>query len=173
MNSEGAKRRRKKGGGQKNKKNVADQPSTPPTPGIILYPTRPGERPRCLICGVYGEVVKEFPPRGYGCGKRKRDTGNTSGEGRADTTERTCDSEETSVLESGSCSGYCGKPLYEKKIESPFGRKRELSIILPVNEEVAQPDGSIEGGAPRPGKPSKEEAPHPPEKWNYPFIRAP
>ncbi len=160
-NSEGAKRRRKKGGDKKNKKNVADQGSTPPTPCIILYPTRPGDRPRCLICGVYGEVVKKFPPRGYGCGKRKRDTENTSGEGRADTTERTRDSEETLVFESGSCCGYCGKPLYEKKIELPFGRKRELSIILPVNEGVAQPDGSIQEGVPRPGKPTQEEAPQP------------
>ncbi len=127
-NSEGAKRRRKIGWG---KKNVADQPSTPPTPCIILYPTRPGETPRCLVCGVYGKVVKEFPPRGYGSGNQKRDAENTNVEGRADMTERTRDSEEASVLESESCCGYCGKPLYEEKIKLPFGRKRELSVILP------------------------------------------
>ncbi len=67
------------------------------------------------------------------------------------------------MLESGSCCGYRGKPLYEKKIELPFGRKRELSIILPVNEEVAQPDGSIQEGVTRPGKPAQEEAPQPDE----------
>ncbi len=77
-NSDGAKRRRKMGEGEKNKKNVADEGSPPPTPCIILYPTRPGERPRCLICGVYGKVVKEFPPRGYGSGNQKRDTENTN-----------------------------------------------------------------------------------------------
>ncbi|MCP4609538.1 MAG: hypothetical protein GY845_12570 [Planctomycetes bacterium] len=146
-NSEGAKRRRKMGGGKKNKKNVADQPTTPPTPCIILYPTRPGERPRCLICGVYGEVVKEFPPRGYGCGKRKSDTENASGEGRADMTERTRDSEETSVLESGSCCGYCGKPLYEKKIALSFGRKRELSVILPRERRMERQARLRRGGS--------------------------
>lgn len=57
-----ARRRRMK----KSKKTVADETATPPKACDIGPPKRPGDRPRCLFCGVSGIVVDRFPRRAYG-----------------------------------------------------------------------------------------------------------
>ena len=51
---------------KKNKKTMADTGTTPHGACDIDPPKRPGNRPRCLFCGLSGIVVAQFPRRDYG-----------------------------------------------------------------------------------------------------------
>jgi len=51
---------------KKNKKTVADETTTPREARDIEPPERPGNRLRCLFCGLSGIVVAQFPRRAYG-----------------------------------------------------------------------------------------------------------
>lgn len=51
---------------KENRKTVADEGATPPEACDIGPPKRPGDRPRCLFCGMSGILVAQFPRRAYG-----------------------------------------------------------------------------------------------------------
>ena len=61
-NKNAEKRRRMK----KNEESVADEGTISPPPDDILHPIQLIGIPKCIICGVSGQVVTRFPRRGYG-----------------------------------------------------------------------------------------------------------
>jgi len=57
---------------KRNKKNVADQGTTPPIFSDITYLTQKNELPKCRFCGNFGQIVVKFLRRGYGGSNLKR-----------------------------------------------------------------------------------------------------
>lgn len=51
---------------RKTKKNMGDTPSTPPDEHDIEPVVRLFSPPRCHFCGRQGQIVADFPRRGYG-----------------------------------------------------------------------------------------------------------